>query len=96
MKLNNIFDDIYTLNDDYVIFARRPWALDSDAVVELVNDQNKKQVILDQGLEYFLEIFVAKEVLEVFGDRRPSFDEVRNLLIFYALNDAYPEWVYGV
>jgi hypothetical protein len=46
------------------------------------------------NLEYFLEVFVAKEVCEVFGTRRPAAQDVARLLVFYAENDAYPNWVY--
>jgi len=46
------------------------------------------------GLEYFLEVHVAKEVLEVLSGRKASKDEKLRLLIFYAENDAYPDWVF--
>ena len=46
------------------------------------------------GFEYFLKVHVAKEVLEVLSGRKASKDEKLRLLIFYAENDAYPDWVY--
>ena len=46
------------------------------------------------GMEYFLEVVVAKEVCEAFGDRRPTDSEIARLLMFYAENDAFPDWLY--
>lgn len=42
----------------------------------------------------FLEVHVAHEVLRVFDDKPPTMEEKLRLLIHYAENDAYPEWVY--
>lgn len=47
-----------------------------------------------RGLDYFLEVNIAKEVLEVLGKKAASREEKVKLLIFYAENDAYPDWVF--
>lgn len=83
------------LDDRQCIFAARPWSATSPAAVVLLDDAfTPPKEILEQGLTYFLEVHVAKEVLEVFGDRPPTRVEKHNLIIFYAENDAYPDWVY--
>ena len=46
------------------------------------------------GFEYFLEVSLAKEVLSVFGARQPTDAERCRLLLYYAMHDAYPDWVY--
>lgn len=95
MKLGPILDQIDNLSDDMCIFARQPWSLSSEAeIARLGNDFKTPQAIADKGLSYFLEVHVAKEVLEVFGNYSASAEEKRRLLLFYAENDAYPEWVY--
>lgn len=83
------------LDDRLCIFAAKPWSSNSVAIaVELSDESKPPEDVVQQGLAYFLEVHVAKEVLRVFGDRRPSQAEKQNLLLYYAENDAYPEWVY--
>lgn len=78
------------------IFAARPWSATSLAsAVQLDDAFNPPKEIVEQGLVYFLEVHVANEALEVFGDRPSAQDEKRKLLIFYAGNDAFPDWVYA-
>lgn len=89
-------DQVQQLGEGKVIFARKPWALDAEADIGVLDENlSVPGSMKSRGLEYFLEADVAKEVLEVFGDRDPTVQEIRALLLFYAENDAYPEWVYG-
>jgi hypothetical protein len=84
-----------SLNDGLCIFAAKPWSATSPAAIAPLDDRFKPpQEILARGLVYFLEVHVGNEVLEVFGDREPSAIEKMNLLIFYAENDAYPDWIF--
>jgi len=84
------------LDDRLCIFAAKPWSATSPAVAVQLDDEFKPpKEVLEQGLVYFLEVQVANETLEVFGDRQPSATEKRNLLIFYGENDAFPDWVYA-
>jgi hypothetical protein len=95
VKLKDAIDQIKLLDDDKVIFARKPWELESDTCVDLLDaGQRVPAAISTQGFDYFLEVSVAQEVLEVFAERKPTKDEQRALLMFYAENDAYPQWVY--
>jgi hypothetical protein len=95
MKLQDILDEVEQLSDDKTILARKPWTLESDAeVVSLDAEFRIPEAERQLGFDYFLEISVAIEVLEVFGDRKPTLDERRALLMYYAENDAYPDWVF--
>lgn len=95
MKLQEALDRVMQLSDDDVIFARRPWTLDADAEIgPLDADYRVPASITARGLAYFLEASTAREVLEVFGDREPTADECRRLIMFYAEHDAYPDWVF--
>jgi hypothetical protein len=47
----------------------------------------------DRGFEYFLEVDLAKELLEHFSSKLRSAAERRNLIIHYAENDAFPDWL---
>jgi hypothetical protein len=95
VKLQEALDRVRQLSDDDVIFARPPWKLDADADIgPLDTDYRVPAAITQRGLAYFLEASVANEVLQVFGDREPTADECRRLLMFYAEHDAYPDWVF--
>lgn len=95
MTLGNVLDQISQLHDYEVVFAKRPWTLASDAEIGRLDSEFRvPKAISDSGFAYFLEVSIAREVLEVFGNRQPSHDECRSLLMYYAENDAYPDWVY--
>ena len=94
--LAEIVDSLETLNEDHCIFARKPWSTDTLATVgPLTDDFRVPAEMGHEGFEYLLEVDIAKDVLEVFGARRPTLQERRNLILYYAENDAYPEWVYS-
>lgn len=95
MNLIDIVNDIENLDVDSTIFAKPPWLPTSAAQAVVLDETYKTPTEIDQaGLEYFLEVHVAKEVLGVFGQRSVTQDEKFRLLSFYAENDAYPDWVY--
>jgi hypothetical protein len=95
MKLQELLDQVVHLNDDDVIFAAMPWTLTSDAEVGQLDDEGRvPPTAVARGMSYFLEISVAKEVLEVFGRHKATAEQQRALLLYYAENDAYPQWVY--
>ena len=81
-----------SLDDELTIYARKPWTLESDAILEI--EQHEGGLPLrarDGGFAYFLEVFIAQDLL---GDRSrtklapPTDEEVCALLIHYATHDA--------
>jgi hypothetical protein len=96
MILAAAIDDIGSLDQDAVIFARRPWSAFSEARVgPLDGDLRVPGEVRQDGFEYFLEVNLAREVLEAFGTRSPSREDKLRLVIYYAENDAYPDWLTG-
>jgi len=79
------------------IFARKPWTIDAEAKVVPLDDESRAPSEAVAGMEYFLEASVAREVLEGLAARPSGTSSAAGckLLIYYAENDAYPEWVYG-
>lgn len=87
--------DIIALLDEHdegwTIFAAEPWCEDSAAVVVFCPDGNVVQPVAAPKLTYFLEVSVARELLE---DHESSFDAPSTLqercarLIQYATFDA--------
>jgi hypothetical protein len=95
MKLVQALDEIGRLKGDEVIFARKPWDMNSDASIgQLDSDFRVPGAIADLGYEYFIDAPVAAEVLDVLAGRRSTPQERRELLLYYAVNDAYPDWVH--
>ena len=76
------------------ICLRPPWIAESEArVVEVDEDGRVPPDTLSDGLKYFLESNVAQEVLDGLRNRRAiSTEDACRLLLYYAENDAYPEW----
>lgn len=97
MKLSDAIDQLLSEGDSAVIFAKKPWELNSEAEIgELDENCRVPAEIKDRGFAYFLEAPTAREVLEVFGNYKASGSQIRALLIYYAENDAYPQWVYDL
>jgi hypothetical protein len=83
------------LDDRCCIFAARPWHAGSAAAAVVVDEDFKPPTeIKESGLDYFLEVAVANEVLEAIANRQASPADRCDLLIYYAENDAYPNWIY--
>ena len=93
--LVEIVDSLEMLDEDHCIFARKPWSTNTLATVGPLTDDFRVPAEVGEEFEYFLEVYVAIEVLEVFGTRQPNLQERRNLIFYYAENDAYPDWVYS-
>jgi hypothetical protein len=76
------------------ICVRAPWTADAEArVVALDEESRLPPDALSDGLKYFLETEVALEVLDGLRNRRIiSTEDACSLLLYYAENDAYPEW----
>jgi|SRR5687768_6627752 hypothetical protein len=97
MKLKEALDQIDSLDESKVVFARKPWGLESEAVVDELDDQMRvPRHIAESRFEYFIDVPVAKEVLGVFGSRPVTAEQRRELLLYYAENDAYPDWAYTI
>ncbi len=91
MTLKDILCEVQALDDDAVIYARRPWRFDSEAEVHaFVADFSVSAEMKGRGLDYFLEVSVAKEVLDGFKQPQSTEAERCELLIYYAENDAFP------
>ncbi len=96
IKLVEVLDSLDDLDEASCVFARKPWGLDALATIgSLTDDFRVPAKIANEGFEYFLEIHVAKELLEVLEDREPTLQERRHLLLYYAENDAFPDWVFN-
>jgi len=96
MNLEEIVSLIYTLDDEHVICARPPWEAASPAqVVALDTGRQIPQAVTDAGFQYFLQVAVARDVLDVFAHRPVTPAAKFKALVHYAVHDALPEWLYS-
>ena len=96
MTLREIIAGLEAYDDQSVICMRRPWGGDAECRVERLDESLAIPTrASEEGFDYFLETSVAAEVLGALGSRPASVDDKIALLVFYAQNDAYPDWVYG-
>jgi hypothetical protein len=94
MRLSDVVARLDSLERGDVMFVRRPWRHGSDCVVSSLDTALRVPADLKaSGYEYFLEIPLARYVLGVLGNKPASEEEKRRLLLHYAENDAYPEWL---
>jgi hypothetical protein len=93
--LRALVADLAATPADGIICARKPWSASSDAVITKPTEQlGVPSTLRSDGYEYFLEVFVARDVLAALPEPRTVDDQVA-LLIYYAENDAYPDWLFG-
>jgi hypothetical protein len=92
MTLHDVVQRLDELDDEDIIYVRRPWTSDADCTVTRYGRATGTSS--GDGMEYFLEASTAREALAVFGGRATSLEERLRLLIYYAENDAFPDWVY--
>jgi hypothetical protein len=95
MKLLDVASSLPLLDDDQFIGVRQPWTEGSECLLTPIPPDLRFPVeARAQGFEYFLEVHTAKEICEVFGGRPVTPLQVAKLLVFYAQNDAFPDWAY--
>jgi hypothetical protein len=90
MKLIDAVQQLESIDGDSAIYARQPWTPSSEARLAVEGSEEEKQTKAE-GLRYFLEVFIAKEVLEDWSStlkQSPSDEQSCARLIEYATNDA--------
>jgi hypothetical protein len=94
MTLFDVVRNLDTYDEDFVICARKPWSADAESVVVPFDEGfGVPAEVVARGFAYFLGVDDARETLEVFGTKPVSHDERFRCLLFYAENDAFPDWV---
>ena len=92
--LKELLENLESLDDELTIYAKSDpeWSPDSYAIAcSPLQDGTTKPPPEAVGMEYFLEVFIAKEVvedLESIGQTKPSLQEICNAVIHYAKYDA--------
>lgn len=92
MTLRDALASIEEFDEEATIYAAKPWDPASTTAIAIEGEETADRAI-GGGLAYFLEVSVAKEVIEVWSEWRsgrvPTSDERCEAVIHYAVNDAY-------
>ena len=93
MKLEDAVRELDGFDKNAILCVRRPWSPSAECTVAPPDENlGVPMHVKKAGLEYFMEVYIALEVLSVF-EKPASEKEKIELLIYYAENDAYPAWV---
>ena len=90
MTLLEAVQSLDSLDVDNTIYAAEPWTASSNALVAKEPEEGGLPVgVQEQGMKYFLEVFIAREVLEDWvTDAVPTVAQRCDRLIQYAITDA--------
>jgi uncharacterized RDD family membrane protein YckC len=93
--LSELLEKLDDFDDNSIIYAERnpEWSADSRAAI-YSQSENGEIIDASKDLSYFLEVYIAKEVIEMWEDRcrrNPSTEDKCYAVIYYAENDAYIE-----
>jgi hypothetical protein len=94
MNLGSIIASLVSVDDSLTIVAKRPWNADSEArLISTADGGRIPSAVLRDGFEYVLEVSVALD--EVLGERADRLSPAQRVaaIIYYAENDAYPDWL---
>lgn len=94
MKLVDAIQNVVTMADDAVIFAKKPWGPESVSVISKFNHKlGVPDELKQSGFDYFLEKPLVDELFLARKERNLSLDQIIELVIYYATYDAYPDWI---
>lgn len=96
MTLSDIIEKLLETDDSLCIVAKKPWSATSESMLVSLDESYQVPAdALDRGFIYFLEVATAQDEV-VSGWPKLTLDQRIQLLIFYAENDAFPDWVYQI
>jgi hypothetical protein len=92
--LNLLVRELDHVDDDLTIYTEGGSCAGPDApAVAALEPEDGTVPQLADGLDYLLEVFIAKEVVEVWsqwrGGRRPTPAEALRAIVYYAKHDAF-------
>jgi len=90
MTIADVVRSLNSLNSESTIYAAEPWMGESEAIVAFGPDSGRLPAeAVRASFTYFLEVFIAREVLEDWVRKTlPTLEEKCARLIQYAINDA--------
>ena len=87
MNLFTILLNIHEYSHEDTLYVEQPWTLESDAILT-VKEDTQPIMCNDKKYEYFLEVFIIKELFEDYEAQNVCLQDQCLKVIEYALNDA--------
>ena len=92
-RLADIIARLSEFHEEDIIYAREPWTAEADAMIarEVEDNGLPPPEAIEAGLAYFLEIFIARELVEDWIDylgADPGAAAICERVIQYAIKDA--------
>lgn len=90
MRIMELTRQLHSLDSEKTIYAKKPWTCDAEVELFLEPEDGSLPTELEKGFEYFLEVFIAQEVIPDLAHIEPSYtlEQWSERLISYAENDA--------
>lgn len=91
MTLREILNKSDELSEYDVVYATRPWSLESEArVIRYEANEHVPRLLSDSSYEYFLESALIRDIRMQVEDAGNPTAEALRVILYYAENDAYP------
>jgi hypothetical protein len=95
MTLEEVIKKRKKIDGEFIVAMQLPWSQQAECVLVLPDEDGCMPAETKAlGFKNLLSVDEMNEVLEVFGRKRVSDVERARLVMYYAENDAYPDWVY--
>lgn len=92
MTLIEIIRDLDSFDSEGIICAKKPWSENSEALVVVEPQAQRLPAEAEKlGMDYFLDVFVAREFLEDWSanlNAEPTLQQQCARLVQYAITDA--------
>lgn len=90
MRIMELTNRLYSLNEDLTIYAKKPWTCESKVELLIEPEDGSLPTGLSDDFEYFLEVFIAKDIIPNLSHIEPSYtlEQWALKLILYAEDDA--------
>ena len=72
MQIVNLTQQLHQLDKNLTIYAKKPWYCETEVELHHEPDDGELPKELTSGYEYFLEIFIAQEVIPDLSDVESS------------------------
>lgn len=92
MKLREILIDSASMGEYDVVYAKRPWSLESAACIKRyeAGETVQQSFQSDSPFEYFLDAVLIQDIRSQVADAGKTLEEALDIILYYAENDAFP------
>lgn len=94
LALIELVRSLYLYDPDDTVYAKKPWNVDSICILDSTPVHSPSpESLVNQGYEYFLEVRSMIELVLQSVKYSLNLDQLVRLIVHYAENDSYPDWL---